>query len=42
MDKLTHLFGVLFDRWQQATFVDYGHLVLAVVLLGWFVTRYHR
>lgn len=42
MDKLTQLCGVLLDRWQQATLMDYGHLILAVVLLGWFITRYHR
>lgn len=41
MDKVTSWFGLLLEHWQQATIVDYGHMVLAVVLLGWFITHYH-
>jgi hypothetical protein len=39
MDKITSCVGALLDHWQRATLVDYGNMVLAVVLLGWFVTR---
>jgi glucose uptake protein GlcU len=40
MDKITNLFGLLLDQWQQASLVDFGNMVLAVVLLGWFMTRF--
>jgi hypothetical protein len=29
-----------FDAWQSATLMDYVHVVLAVIVLGWFVARY--
>lgn len=29
-----------FDAWQSATLVDYAHVVLAIVVLGWFAGRY--
>ena len=29
----------LFERWTTATLTDYAHLALAVVLVGWFMTR---
>jgi len=32
----------LLEQWQHATLMDYGHMVLAVVLLGWFVARIER
>lgn len=35
--------GIWFDQmmvyWQDATLVDYGHMVLAIVLVGWFTSR---
>lgn len=39
MSNVTIWVGTLLEKWQNATLVDYGHLVLAVVLLGWFFTR---
>ncbi len=39
MDKITNSVGLLLNHWQQATLVDYGHMILAVVLAGWFLTR---
>jgi hypothetical protein len=33
-------FDFLFQTWQQATLMDYANLVIAVVLLGWFIARY--
>ncbi len=39
MTTITLWFGVLLNRWQHATLTDYAHMVLAVVLLGWFFTR---
>ena len=40
MDKITSWCGILLDNWQQATPMDYTRMVLAVVLLGWFIARY--
>lgn len=28
------------EAWQNATLVDYAHVVLGIVVLGWFVARY--
>lgn len=39
MSYITLWVGTLLEKWQNATLVDYGHMVLAVVLLGWFVSR---
>lgn len=33
--------GHFLTWWQTATLTDYAHLVLAVVLVGWFWTRLH-
>lgn len=27
------------DAWKQMTLLDYGHVTLAVVLIGWVLTR---
>jgi len=39
MAQIQLWFGYLIERWHHATLVDYAHMMLAVVLLGWFVTR---
>ena len=42
MQAITNWIGVLLEQWQGATLMDYGHLVLAVVLVGWFIARMSR
>jgi len=32
----------LLEIWQQASMADYAHIVLAIVLCGWFIGRYGR
>jgi hypothetical protein len=32
----------LLTRWQSATLTDYAHVVLAIVIVAWFVSRYDR
>lgn len=32
----------LLFRWQTATLTDYAHVVLAVVIVAWFVARNDR
>ncbi len=39
MNTITVWFGSLLEVWHNATLVDYGNLVLAVVVLGWFIAR---
>lgn len=34
-----HLLELFLTNWQSATMADYGHLVLAIVLVGWGFTR---
>lgn len=31
----------LFDRWQNATATDYGVLAIAIIVVGWFVSKYY-
>jgi hypothetical protein len=28
--------------WHDATFTDYAHVVLAIVVVAWFIARYER
>lgn len=37
VEETTHF---LLETWLQATLTDYGHLLLAIILCGWFVRRY--
>lgn len=32
----------LMETWQQASLTDYAHMVMAVVLCGWFIGRFGR
>lgn len=32
----------LLTAWQNASLTDYAHLVLAITILGWFISRYER
>lgn len=38
---LVRWFAVLLNQWHQATLVDYAHMVLAIVVGGWFVSKYY-
>ena len=35
-----HIVGSLLETWQEATLTDYGHLLMAVIIAGWFIGRY--
>jgi len=32
----------LFYQWQSATLMDYAHCVLAIIVVGWFISRTDR
>lgn len=32
----------LLEKWQAATFQDYAQLLLAIVVVGWFMCRYQK
>ena len=40
MYQMNSWFGFLLEQWQQATLLDYAHLVIGVVLLCWLITRW--
>jgi hypothetical protein len=41
MERWTQeLFDYLMTSWQDATLHDYGHIVLGVIVTGWFLGRY--
>lgn len=33
---------LLIHQWQTATLMDYAHCVIAIIVVGWFFSRYHR
>jgi hypothetical protein len=33
--------SILF-KWQSATLTDYAHVLLAIVVVGWFISRYQK
>jgi hypothetical protein len=43
MDYLMNKITIYFlELWQNASLTDYAGLVLAVVISGWFISRYGR
>ena len=38
--SIRHLVDRLADRWQHATPTDFGMLAVAVIITGWYVSRY--
>jgi hypothetical protein len=32
----------ILEMWHDATFTDYAHVVLAIVVVAWFIARYER
>ncbi len=37
-----HFIEVCLYRWQTATLTDYAHCVIAIIVIGWFVSRTQR
>ena len=43
MDNLMRRITIYFlELWQNASLPDYAGLVLTIVILGWFISRYGR
>ena len=41
MEQTVRTWGdAAFSAWQNATLIDYAHIVLSIIVLGWFVGRY--
>lgn len=41
MERLSgNIIETLMYRWQTATMTEYASVVLAIVLIGWFVSHY--
>lgn len=37
--RMDYYVEFLLEKWQSATLIDYAHAVLAIVILGWFVSK---
>ena len=39
---MDHYIELLLQRWQTATLTDYAHCVIAIILIGWFISKTSR
>lgn len=40
LEQTGSLLELALQWWRSATLIDYAHVVLAVVVAGWFLSRY--
>ncbi len=38
-NSIEFTFRYLMQQWQEATLYDYGYIVLAIVVVGWAISR---